>query len=164
MSAKQPVSLLGRLAIQCKLITMEQLQVATREQGRDPERRLGDIFVELGFIDEEQVRKLQKLQRDLVIKHRAKQASSGRTVSQPPLPDARQSKQPQASPAQEQTVGVLASSGIIAIGFVIFAYSGFPPTARFGVAIVIGAVFAGCATITFFPLLGQLLMRAGWNK
>jgi type II secretory ATPase GspE/PulE/Tfp pilus assembly ATPase PilB-like protein len=80
MSTKQPVSLIGRLAIQCKMITMEQLQVATREQGRDPERRLGDIFVELGFVDEGQIQKLKKLQRDLVVKHRAKQAASGRTV------------------------------------------------------------------------------------
>lgn len=85
MSAQQPVPLIGRLAIQCKMITMEQLQEATREQGRDPERRLGDILVDLGFIDSAQIQKLKLLQRDLLIKHRAKQAASGRTVPQNPL-------------------------------------------------------------------------------
>ncbi|MEH6546261.1 MAG: MMPL family transporter [Sneathiella sp.] len=65
---------------------------------------------------------------------------------------------------KEQTPGVLASTGIIAIGFVIFAYSGFPPTTRFGGAIVIGALFAGCATISLFPVLGQFFMKIGRRK
>ncbi|USG62285.1 MMPL family transporter [Sneathiella marina] len=65
---------------------------------------------------------------------------------------------------KEQTPGVLASSGIIAIGFVIFAYSGFPPTTRFGGAIVIGSIFAGGATLCLFPLLGQLFMRFSRSK
>lgn len=102
MSQKQPVPLIGRLAIQCKMMTMEQLQEATRIQGRDPERRLGDIFVELGFVDEAQIQKLKKLQRDLVIKHRAKQAASGRTVPAAPLPQARQSRPPASPVAEEQ--------------------------------------------------------------
>ncbi|MCP4037345.1 MAG: Flp pilus assembly complex ATPase component, partial [bacterium] len=92
MSAKQQLPLIGRLAIQCKMITMEQLQEATREQGRTPERRLGDIFVEKGFVDEAQIHKLKKLQRDLVVKHRARQAATGRTVPERPLPKARASE------------------------------------------------------------------------
>ncbi|MDE0912181.1 MAG: hypothetical protein OSB60_17090, partial [Myxococcota bacterium] len=86
MSTKQAMPLLGRLAIQCKMITMEQLQEATGKQGRDPERRLGDILVDLGFVDDAQIQKLKKLQRELVIKHRAKQAASGRTVPERPQP------------------------------------------------------------------------------
>jgi twitching motility protein PilT len=86
MSTKQAMPLLGRLAIQCKMITMEQLQLATGEQGRDPERRLGEILVNLGFVDAAQIQKLKKLQRDLVVKHRAKQAASGRTVPERPQP------------------------------------------------------------------------------
>jgi len=54
-----------------------------------------------------------------------------------------------------QSRGILASTGIIAIGFLIFAYSGFPPTARFGGAIVVGAAFAGVAALTLFPILSQ---------
>ena len=68
------------------MITMEQLQEATGQQGRDPERRLGDILVSLGFVDDAQIQKLKKLQRELVIKHRAKQAASGRTVPERPQP------------------------------------------------------------------------------
>jgi twitching motility protein PilT len=86
MSTKQAIPLLGRLAIQCKMITMEQLQEATCEQGRDPERRLGEILVNLGFVDAAQIQKLKKLQRDLVVKYRAKQAASGRTVPERPQP------------------------------------------------------------------------------
>ncbi|MCP5045417.1 MAG: type IV pilus twitching motility protein PilT [bacterium] len=71
---------------------MEQLQEATREQGRTPERRLGDILVEKGFVDEAQIHKLKKLQRDLVVKHRARQAATGRTVPARPLPKARVSE------------------------------------------------------------------------
>jgi uncharacterized protein len=69
-----------------------------------------------------------------------------------------------AAALKEQTQGILASTGIIAIGFIIFAYSGFPPTARFGGAIVIGSIFAGCATISLFPVLGQFFMRFGRNR
>ena len=68
------------------MITMEQLQEAIGKQGRDPERRLGDILVDLGFLDDAQIQKLKKLQRELVIKHRAKQAASGRTVPERPQP------------------------------------------------------------------------------
>ena len=88
MSVKQPLALIGRLAIQCKMITMEQLQEATRAQGRNPDKRLGEILVEKGFIVEAQVQKLKKLQRDLVVKHRARQAASGISVPARPAPSA----------------------------------------------------------------------------
>ena len=60
---------------------------------------------------------------------------------------------------QGQTRGILASTGIIAIGFLIFAYSGFPPTARFGGAIVVGALFAGIAALTLFPALSKICQK-----
>ncbi len=100
MSTKQSAPLIGRLAIQCKMITMEQLQEATREQGRDPERNLGSILIGLGYLDAAQVHKLKKLQRDLVIKHRAQQAAAGRTVPRPALPDARKPGPPKQRPAR----------------------------------------------------------------
>jgi hypothetical protein len=90
MSEKPNVPLLGRLAIQLKMMNMDQLRQATVAQGREPEHRLGDIFVELGLIDPSQLEKLNKVQRDLVIKHRAKQAMSGQTVPERELPRARQ--------------------------------------------------------------------------
>lgn len=60
---------------------------------------------------------------------------------------------------QEQSVGIVTSSGIIAIGFLIFSISAFPPTVRFGGEIVLGALFAGAATLTLFPLLARFLTR-----
>lgn len=62
---------------------------------------------------------------------------------------------------REQSAGILASTGVIAVGFIIFAYSGFPPTTRFGMAIVLGALVAGCAALTLFPFLGRFLSSAG---
>lgn len=60
---------------------------------------------------------------------------------------------------QEQSMGIVTSSGIIAIGFLIFSISAFPPTVRFGSEIVLGALFAGAATLTLFPLLARFLTR-----
>ena len=60
---------------------------------------------------------------------------------------------------QEQSMGVIASSSLIAIGFLIFAGSAFPPTARFGMEIVLGAIFAGIAALTLFPLLTWFLEK-----
>jgi twitching motility protein PilT len=64
--------LLGHIAVQQNLITREQLRAATREQARHPERRLGEILVALGFIDETQLRQLLATQRQLS-KRREKQ-------------------------------------------------------------------------------------------
>jgi twitching motility protein PilT len=86
MSDKQPLPLIGRIAVQLKMITMAQLQEATSLQGRDPDKRLGDIFLEMGLVSEAQMEKVKHVQRDLVIKHRAKQAMSGRTVPAPEVP------------------------------------------------------------------------------
>ncbi len=49
------VGLIGRIAVQLGMITREQLQHATREQGRQPGRRLGEVLIELGYIDEGQL-------------------------------------------------------------------------------------------------------------
>jgi predicted RND superfamily exporter protein len=61
------------------------------------------------------------------------------------------------SALREQSKGIIASSGIIATGFLIFSSSGFPPTARFGGEIVVGAVFAGVAALTLFPMIGRVM-------
>ncbi|MZR31321.1 efflux RND transporter permease subunit [Sneathiella litorea] len=59
---------------------------------------------------------------------------------------------------REQSMGIIASSGIIAIGFIIFSVSTFPPTVRFGTEIVFGAIFAGIAALTLFPSMLRLLL------
>jgi twitching motility protein PilT len=83
MNGRKP-ELMGRLAVQLKMITMEQLADATAEQGEHPSKRLGDIFVEMGLLSEAQLRKLEKVQRDVIAKHRAKLALSGRSAPPPP--------------------------------------------------------------------------------
>lgn len=56
---------------------------------------------------------------------------------------------------RDQSTGIIASSGTIAIGFLIFSISAFPPTARFGGEIVFGAIVAGVAALTLFPVLAR---------
>jgi len=78
MSENKPVALIGRLAIQLKLIDMDQLNQATAAQGRGSgEQKLGSIFVEMGFINPTQLAKLENVQKDVIAKHRAKQAAAG---------------------------------------------------------------------------------------
>ena len=77
-TSKKPSSLLGRLAIQLKMITMDQLAEATAEQGRHPDKRLGEILVAQGCLSEAQLAKLMQVQRDVIAKHRAKKAQEAR--------------------------------------------------------------------------------------
>lgn len=55
--------LFGRLAVQAKLITMDQLARAVRAQGRAPQKRLGEILVEHGALSPAQLESLLELQR-----------------------------------------------------------------------------------------------------
>jgi twitching motility protein PilT len=55
--------LLGRLAVQHKLITMEQLEEATRAQGRREGVALGTILIEQKLITEAQLRQLLDIQQ-----------------------------------------------------------------------------------------------------
>jgi twitching motility protein PilT len=61
--AQAPPDLLGRLAVHYKLINMQQLSSAVQEQSRAPNKRLGAIMVELGFINETQLGQLVEAQR-----------------------------------------------------------------------------------------------------
>lgn len=57
--------LLGHLAVKKGLITREQLRMATLEQARHPDKRIGEILVGLGLIDEAQLESLLAAQRGL---------------------------------------------------------------------------------------------------
>ncbi len=77
MAEKLTVSLLGRLAVHNKLITMDQLAEATSEQGRRRDGTpLGDILLEMGFIDKNKRELLVKAQREMLVKARARQAAA----------------------------------------------------------------------------------------
>ena len=89
MSKQPSVSLLGRLAVHFKMISMEQLAAATRELGGDASsRRLGDILVDKGFITQEQLAKLVRAQQEVIAKQRAGGAAPQRTAATAPEPRA----------------------------------------------------------------------------
>ena len=74
--SKKPLPLLGRLAIQLKLMTPAQLDQALEAHAISRETPIGDLFVELGLISPPQLAKLNQVQRDVIAKHRAKAAGS----------------------------------------------------------------------------------------
>ncbi|MEX2207253.1 MAG: type IV pilus twitching motility protein PilT [Myxococcota bacterium] len=69
--------LLGRVAVAAKLISMEQLAIATRDQGRKGlAKSLGETLVELGFLTPAALAKVVELQKSVMEKAKAKQASA----------------------------------------------------------------------------------------
>ncbi len=71
----RPIPLLGRIALHLKMITMDQLEEATREQGRQGgDQSLGTILMDRGFISEAQLQTILKAREQVVARHRAKQA------------------------------------------------------------------------------------------
>ncbi len=85
MAAKKTTPLLGRIAVQMKLIDAAQLARALESASND--KQLGAVLVESGAINERQLEKLLAVQKDLIAKHRAKQAAArGEAPAAPPKP------------------------------------------------------------------------------
>ena len=61
---------------------------------------------------------------------------------------------------REQARGIIAFSVVVIAGFCIFAASSFPPTQRFGLAVILGAATAGAMALWVFPAL-LTRVRAG---
>ncbi len=55
-------ALIGRIAVKNEIITPEQLEFAVEEQTRNPGIRLGEVLVDLGYIDEGQLGMLLAMQ------------------------------------------------------------------------------------------------------
>ena len=69
--------LLGRLAVHLKMVTMDQLAEALHEQGRAGEETpLGELLMQMGFIDRAKLAKLVAAQKQVLAKHRAKQKAT----------------------------------------------------------------------------------------
>jgi twitching motility protein PilT len=97
MSAKQPVPLLGRLAVHLKMISLEQLNEALRVQGQSGEERsLGLVFRELGFLNQGQIEKLVEAQKRVIAKEREKAGVEPTPAAKPAVAPA------PARPAQEK--------------------------------------------------------------
>lgn len=77
MPADKPIPLVGRLAIQLKMLTPEEVKRAIAESASSGNPRLAQVFLQMGLLDREQIAKLQKVQKGLVEKHRAKKAGAG---------------------------------------------------------------------------------------
>lgn len=75
-SKKIIVPVIGRLAVQMKLIDRQQLAQALKLQEPGSGKRLGAILLEQGMLDERQLSKLLAIQKDLVAKQKAKKAAS----------------------------------------------------------------------------------------
>src|SRR5208283_953322 len=70
--SQQDQSLIGRLAVHYKMITMDQLAAATREQSRQGAGKLlGDLLVEKGLLRPAQLSQLLKVQQQVQAKQQA---------------------------------------------------------------------------------------------
>jgi twitching motility protein PilT len=100
MSAKDS-SLLGRVAVAAKLISMEQLAEATREQARQNyQKNLGDILVELGYLTPAGLQRAVALQKTVV-----ERAQRNRTTGAPaasPVPAKAAAPAPAARPGEKK--------------------------------------------------------------
>jgi twitching motility protein PilT len=77
-------ALLGRVAVASKMITMEQLAQATREQARlGNGRNLGEVLVAMGFLTEATLAKAIELQRSVIA--RAKEKKAEGAPATPPI-------------------------------------------------------------------------------
>ncbi len=97
MASQKPIPLVGRLAIQLKMLTSHEVERAIEQSVSSGNPRLAQVCLQMGLLDREQVAKLQQIQKDLVEKHRAKQ---GAATGKPPAPArASSAARPQAPPA-----------------------------------------------------------------
>ncbi len=80
MAQDKPIPLVGRLAIQLKMLSSEEVSRAMAESESTGNPRLAQVMVQMGLLDRDQVAKLQQVQKDLVDKQRAR--TGGETPEQ----------------------------------------------------------------------------------
>ena len=72
MAQDKPIPLVGRLAIQLKMLSSEEVSRAVAESESTGNPRLAQIMMQMGLLDRDQVAKLQQVQKDRVDKQRAR--------------------------------------------------------------------------------------------
>lgn len=82
MAQDKPIPLVGRLAIQLKMLTPGEVARAMAESESSGNPRLAQVMLTMGLLDRDQVVKLQQVQKDLVEKQRARM--SGGEASERP--------------------------------------------------------------------------------
>ena len=85
MAQDKPIPLVGRLAIQLKMLSSEEVARAMAESESTGNPRLAQVMVQMGLLDRDQVAKLQQVQKDLVDKQRAR---TGGEAPEPTVPSA----------------------------------------------------------------------------
>ncbi len=113
MTVKQPVPLLGRLAIHLKMISMDQLAEALRAQGKaGEERNLGSVLRELGYLTPAQIEKLVVAQKKVLASQQEKLGAADpgatgpgptarpRAAAPAPAPPPRAAERPAVVPAK----------------------------------------------------------------
>ena len=76
MAEKKQIPLVGRLAIQLKMLTSNEVERAMAESVSSGNPRLAQVFLQMGLVDRDQIAKIQQVQKDLVEKHNAKKAAA----------------------------------------------------------------------------------------
>lgn len=121
MATSGDALLLGRLAVHYKLISMDQLNEATRQQGSEGgSPQLGQLLVDNGWIKPQQLIKLISIQKDLVARHRAAQAAEraapavDTATPGPPSAHAEGAKEASAAAAQSEATPARASAATVA--------------------------------------------------
>ena len=109
MAQQKSIPLVGRLAIQLKMLTSAEVERAIAEGVSSGNPRLGQIFLQMGLLDRKQIMKLQQVQKDLVEKHRAKKeaGANGCPPVKPdrpskPVPSDKTSPAPGVSPVSQE--------------------------------------------------------------
>jgi twitching motility protein PilT len=93
-------ALLGRVAVAAKMITMEQLSQATREQARlGGNRNLGEILVAMGFMTEASLAKAIELQKGVIARAKEKKEGPQTPPVAAPAPELGKASDPQAAAA-----------------------------------------------------------------
>ncbi len=72
MAQDKPIPLVGRLAIQLKMLTSEEVSRAMAESESTGNPRLAQVMMQMGLLDRDQVANLHRIQKDLVDKQRAR--------------------------------------------------------------------------------------------
>ena len=76
MADNKSIPMVGRLAIQLKMLTSNEVERAMAESVSSGNPRLAQVFFQMGLLDRDQIGKIQQVQKDLVEKHRAKQEAA----------------------------------------------------------------------------------------
>ena len=114
MAETKPIPLVGRLAIQFKMLTSDEVDRAMTESVSSGNPRLTQVFLQMGLLDREQLAKLQQAQKDRVEKHRAKKDAAAIGDGAKPAVERPEPAASAASPARASEIHAAAEHAVAA--------------------------------------------------